>query len=151
MRTFVEVRRRTKVIGRFPGQTSALSLIWALLELSSRGWRGVLMTPKTVAEIERLRHGADGSAEPPATNETEQVIAAKSQHTAEPRSGIFPGAWDATATGGPAACALLRVVHLGSERPVKEVHRDCCLVGSSRLRGPAEGGGDPLASPPETL
>ena len=33
-RTFVEVRRRTKVIGRFPGETSALSLIWAVLELS---------------------------------------------------------------------------------------------------------------------
>lgn len=56
-RTFVEVRRRTKVIGRFPGETSALSLIWAVLELSSRGWRGVTMTPKTVAEIERLRRG----------------------------------------------------------------------------------------------
>jgi transposase-like protein len=54
-RAFVEVRRRTKVIGRFPGETSALSLIWAVLELSSRGWRGVVMTPKTVAEIERLR------------------------------------------------------------------------------------------------
>ena len=46
-RTFVEVRRRTKVIGRFPGETSALSLIWAVLELSSRGWRGVVMTPAT--------------------------------------------------------------------------------------------------------
>ena len=55
-RAFVEVLRRTKVIGHFPGETSALSLIWAVLELSSRGWRGVLMTPKTVAEIERLRH-----------------------------------------------------------------------------------------------
>ncbi len=54
-RTFVEVRRRTKVIGRFPGETSALSLIWAVLELTSRGWRGVKMSPKTVAEIERLR------------------------------------------------------------------------------------------------
>jgi putative transposase len=53
-RTFVEVRRRTKVIGRFPGETSALSLIWAVLELSSRGWRGVVMTPRSVAEIERL-------------------------------------------------------------------------------------------------
>src|SRR5207244_13228627 len=42
-RTFVEVRRRTKVIGRFPGETSALCLIWAVLELSSRGWRGVVM------------------------------------------------------------------------------------------------------------
>ncbi|HYM56502.1 MAG TPA: IS256 family transposase [Solirubrobacteraceae bacterium] len=58
-RTFVEVRRRTKVIGRFPGETSALSLIWAVLELSSRGWRGVVMTPRIVAEIERLRRGGD--------------------------------------------------------------------------------------------
>jgi putative transposase len=45
-RTFVEVRRRTKIIGRFPGETSALSLIWAVLELASRGWRGVTMTPR---------------------------------------------------------------------------------------------------------
>ena len=54
-RTFVEVRHRTKVIGRFPGETSALSLIWAVLELTSRGWRGVVMTPRSVAEIEHLR------------------------------------------------------------------------------------------------
>lgn len=74
-RTFVEVRRRTKVIGRFPGETSALSLIWAVLELSSRGWRGVVMTPKTVAEIERLRRqqrtGVDDD-----TAQPEEVIAA---------------------------------------------------------------------------
>jgi putative transposase len=62
-RTFVEVRRRTKVIGRFPGETSALSLIWAVLELSSRGWRGVVMTPRSVAKIERLRrHQHPGGA-----------------------------------------------------------------------------------------
>lgn len=75
-RTFVEVRRRTKVIGRFLGETSALSLIWAVRELSSRGWRGVVMTPTTVAEIERLRRGAGVSAEPPTTNEAEEVVAA---------------------------------------------------------------------------
>ena len=68
-RTFVEVRRRTKVIGRFPGETSALSLIWAVLELSSRGWRGVLMTPRSVAEIERLRRRQQQLP-------TEEVIAA---------------------------------------------------------------------------
>lgn len=74
-RTFVEVRRRTKVIGRFPGETSALCLIWAVLELSSRGWRGVSMTPKSVAEIERLRRGpAAGGAGATAT--AEEVIAA---------------------------------------------------------------------------
>ena len=69
----VEVRRRTKVIGRFPGETSALSLIWAVLELSSRGWRGVVMTPKAVAEIERLRRALAGKASDPST---EEVIAA---------------------------------------------------------------------------
>jgi putative transposase len=72
-RTFVEVRRRTKIIGRFPGETSALSLIWAVLELASRGWRGITMTPKAVAEIERLRRGR---AHVPAQPSTEQVIAA---------------------------------------------------------------------------
>ena len=72
-RTFVEVRRRTKIIGRFPGETSALSLIWAVLELASRGWRGITMTPKAVAEIERLRRGR---AHVPAQPSTEEVIAA---------------------------------------------------------------------------
>src|SRR5438876_2560923 len=74
-RTFVEVRRRTKIIGRFPGETSALSLIWAVLELASRGWRGITMTPKAVAQIERIRRGR-GSGQTPASHATEEVIAA---------------------------------------------------------------------------
>jgi putative transposase len=74
-RTFVEVRRRTKVIGRFPGETSALSLIWAVLELSSRGWRGVEMTPKTVAEIERIRRRA-ATADLPAGESAQKAAAA---------------------------------------------------------------------------
>jgi transposase-like protein len=32
-RSFGEVRRRTKVMGRFPGETSCLSLVWAVLDL----------------------------------------------------------------------------------------------------------------------
>ena len=72
-RTFVEVRRRTKVIGRLPGETSALSLVWAVLELTSRGWRGITMTPRAVAEIERLRRR---QASEPAQSSTEEVIAA---------------------------------------------------------------------------
>lgn len=75
-RSFVEVRRRTKVIGRFPGETSALSLIWAVLELSSRGWRGVVMTPKTVAEIERLRRTQQVSADGDQAGERKEVAAA---------------------------------------------------------------------------
>jgi transposase-like protein len=32
-RSLGEVRRRTKVIGRFPGEASCLSLVWAVLDL----------------------------------------------------------------------------------------------------------------------
>ena len=38
-RTFGETRRRTKVIGRLPGETSCLTLIWAVLDRASAGWR----------------------------------------------------------------------------------------------------------------
>jgi putative transposase len=75
-RTFVEVRRRTKIIGRFPGETSALSLIWAVLELASRGWRGITMTPRAVAHIERLRRRQQPRPTPTETTSTEQVVAA---------------------------------------------------------------------------
>lgn len=41
----------------------------------SRGWRGITMTPKAVAEIERLRRRR-GPAEPPTpTDATREVIA----------------------------------------------------------------------------
>ncbi len=36
-RSLEEVRRRTKVIGRFPGETSCLTMAWAVMDLSSRG------------------------------------------------------------------------------------------------------------------
>lgn len=75
-RTFVEVRRRTKIIGRFPGETSALSLIWAVLELSSRGWRGVTMTPKAVAQIERVRRGQNHGVDAAATLTDQEALAA---------------------------------------------------------------------------
>src|SRR5450755_771148 len=75
-RTFVEVRRRTKIIGRFPGETSALSLIWAVLELSSRGWRGVTMTPKAVAQIERIRRGQAPRTDPTTITDRQEVVAA---------------------------------------------------------------------------
>ena len=32
-RSLGEVRRRTKVMGRFPGETSCLTLVWAVLDL----------------------------------------------------------------------------------------------------------------------
>ncbi len=38
-RTFGETRRRTKVIGRLPrgGETSCLTLLWAVLDRATRG------------------------------------------------------------------------------------------------------------------
>jgi Transposase, Mutator family len=47
-RTFGETRRRVKVIGRLPGEHSCLSLVWAVLDRSSSGWRGV-DTPSPVS------------------------------------------------------------------------------------------------------
>jgi putative transposase len=40
-RSLEEVRRRTKVIGRFPGETSCLSLCWAVLDVFIAGARGL--------------------------------------------------------------------------------------------------------------
>ena len=54
-RTFGETRRRTKVIGRLPGERSCLSLVWAVLDRASRGWRGVIMTPAGVRLLQDLR------------------------------------------------------------------------------------------------
>ena len=42
-RAFREVRRRTNVVGRFPGEAAALVLIWATLEQDRLVWRGVQM------------------------------------------------------------------------------------------------------------
>ncbi len=54
-RTFGETRRRTKVIGRLPGETSCLTLIWAVLDRASAGWRGVHMSPDGLRLLQDLR------------------------------------------------------------------------------------------------
>jgi putative transposase len=54
-RTFGETRRRVKVIGRLPGESSCLSLVWAVLDRASRGWRGLTMTPKALRLLQDLR------------------------------------------------------------------------------------------------
>jgi len=38
------VRRRTKVIGRFPGETSCLAMAWAVMDLVIAGSRGLGLT-----------------------------------------------------------------------------------------------------------
>jgi putative transposase len=50
-RSLGEVKRRTKVIGRFPGETSCLTLVWAVLDLYiSHATNGIKFT-----ELERQR------------------------------------------------------------------------------------------------
>ena len=40
-RSLEEVRRRTKVIGRFPGETSCLTMAWAVMDLVIAGGKGL--------------------------------------------------------------------------------------------------------------
>jgi putative transposase len=50
-----ETRRRVKVIGRLPGERSCLSLVWAVLDRASRGWRGVQQTLGSIRLLADLR------------------------------------------------------------------------------------------------
>jgi hypothetical protein len=54
-RTFGETRRRVKVIGRLPGETSCLALVWAVLDRAARGWRGFTMTADGMRLLQDLR------------------------------------------------------------------------------------------------
>jgi putative transposase len=56
-RTFGESRRRVKVIGRLPGERSALLLVWAVLDRAAAGWRGITSTPVDVRRLQMIRRG----------------------------------------------------------------------------------------------
>lgn len=75
-RTFGETRPRVKVIGRLPGEHTCLSLVWAVLDRASRGWRGFTMTAaglRLLQDLRRslldpptpLRHADEPTAAPP--------------------------------------------------------------------------------------
>jgi putative transposase len=44
-----------KVIGRLPGERSALSLLWAVLDRAASGWRGIVYTPADVRLLQTNR------------------------------------------------------------------------------------------------
>jgi hypothetical protein len=44
-----------KVIGRLPGERSCLSLVWAVLDRATGGWRGVTVTPADARLLQRRR------------------------------------------------------------------------------------------------
>ena len=61
------------MIGRLPGEQSCLSLIWAVLERASTGWRGLTMTPKALRRLQDLRR--ELLAQPPDHHSNEEVAA----------------------------------------------------------------------------
>ena len=62
-RSLGEVKRRTKVIGRFPGETSCLTLVWAVLDLYiTHATNGIKFTQLERQSLKRMRYeGSDQS------------------------------------------------------------------------------------------
>ena len=56
-RSLNEVKRRTKVIGRFPGETSCLSLCWAVLDIVIVGTKGLALTDFEHRQLADVRAG----------------------------------------------------------------------------------------------
>lgn len=73
-RTFKEVRRRTRVIGRFPTEMSALSLIWAVMDQNARRWRGFVINDGHLSMIEAAIESL--AEDPIAIQGFEEVLAA---------------------------------------------------------------------------
>ena len=56
-RSLAEVKRRTKVIGRFPGETSCLTLVWAVLDLYiTHAKHGVRFSQLERQRLRRIRY-----------------------------------------------------------------------------------------------
>jgi putative transposase len=56
-RSLAEVKRRTKVIGRFPGETSCLTLVWAVLDLYiTHAKNGVRFSQLDRQRLKRIRY-----------------------------------------------------------------------------------------------
>ncbi len=53
-RAFKEVKRRTKVIGRFPNETSALVMVFSILEKERVKWQKVGMRAEDITWIEEV-------------------------------------------------------------------------------------------------
>jgi putative transposase len=56
-RSLGEVKRRTKVIGRFPGEASCLTLVWAVLDLSiGHATNGIKFTQLERHRLKQMRY-----------------------------------------------------------------------------------------------
>ena len=69
-RTFGETRRRTKVIGRLPGERACVALVFAVLDRQRRGWRGVTVTPRALKRLQDLRRELLEEQQDPDSEET---------------------------------------------------------------------------------
>ena len=47
--------RKYRRLGRLPSEVSCLSLVWAVLDRASRGWRGFTMTSDGTRQLQDLR------------------------------------------------------------------------------------------------
>ena len=64
-RSLGEVKRRTKVIGRFPGETSCLTLVWAVLDLYiGHATNGIKLTQLERQHRKRVRYDSRDEAAP---------------------------------------------------------------------------------------
>jgi putative transposase len=62
-RSLAEVKRRTKVIGRFPGESSCLTLVWAVLDLYiTHAKNGIRFSQLERQRLRRIRY--EGSEQP---------------------------------------------------------------------------------------
>jgi putative transposase len=69
-RTFGETRRRTKVIGRLPGERTCVARVFAVLDRQRRGWRGMTMTPREPRRLQDLRRELLDEQREPTAEET---------------------------------------------------------------------------------
>jgi transposase-like protein len=59
-RSLGEVKRRTKVIGRFPGETSCLALVWSVLDLYiTHATNGINFTQLERQRFKQIRYEGD--------------------------------------------------------------------------------------------
>jgi transposase-like protein len=64
-RSLGEIKRRTKVIGRFPGETSCLTLVWAVLDLYiTHATNGIKFTQLERQHLKRMRYEGPDQALP---------------------------------------------------------------------------------------
>jgi putative transposase len=64
-RSLGEVKRRTKVIGRFPGETSCLTLVWAVLDLYiTHATNGIRFTQLERQHLKRISYEGHEQAIP---------------------------------------------------------------------------------------